>query len=367
MSAILQTPTLISISPFDPSEDFTFGFIYSGNQATANRLVVTDNETSSVVYDTTVQTMKLEHVLPANTLTAGKQYSAQIQVFDEDENCSHLSSQLLFYCFSVPTFILNGVSDNMEYKSPSLELTINYSQSEGEEIRSLQYLQYSYDKTIMCYSNTLYTPTAHTFYELKNKNVYYFRAIGETVNGIPLDTGYIKVNIQYTKAKANLAFEVENNYAEGYVQIRANIKDIGYTVDGTYTLEDGLLVLDDSTLTYHDGFNASGDFVLYVEAKKLPVDTFLTTNSGGFSLSIVNICDSYYCQLHVDDSNYSLYSSLPKAKLSTSDDKILSTSDGKMIEIVNTTYDDDELIIFEVKRIGHLYKLSTFYRSELET
>lgn len=366
--AILQTPSVISFPPFDPSDSYTIEFTYTGNQSVKNRVVITDNSTNVIVYDETQITMKLQHEIAANILTAGKQYLLQVQTFDADGNSSNLSDAVLFYCFTTPTFSFANIADNIIYKNASITLNVEYFQCENELLKSLQFLEYAYDKTLLVQSNTMYSISPYSFYGLKNNTVYYFRAIGETVHGITVDTGYVKVNIEYQTLPANIIFNVENHYCDGYIQLTSGIKDIQYNfVNDNYTLENGLLILNNNSLVYQNSFDVAGDFILFVEAKKIPLQKFLTTNDEEFSLSIVNICDTYYCKLTVKNSDLSMFVSLPKARLSTDIGDLIITDDGKTIEIVDTSYDDDDLVIFEVKRIGHLYSLNSYYRSEIES
>ncbi len=367
MAIVLQTPSIVSFKPFDPSFDFIIKFVYNGNQSVKNRVVITDNFNSLVVYDNIQTTMKLQHTIQAHTLIAGKQYLLQVQVFDSDGNSSNLSDPVLFYCFTAPIFNFNNITDNMDYKNASISLNVSYTQPENEQLRSLQFLEFSYDKTLLAKSNTFYSITGYSFYGLKNSTSYYFRAVGETAHGISLDTGYIKVNIEYKTLPANIIFSAENNYCGGYIKLISGIKDIEYVFDNdNYELKNGLLTLKDNSLTYQNSFSIEGDFVLFVEAKKLPLQKFLTTNSNEFSLSIVNICDVYYCKLTVKNSELSMFVPLPKARLSTDNGDLIVTDEGKTIEIVDTSYDDNDLIVFEVKRIGWNYSLNSYYRSEIE-
>ena len=59
-----------------------------------------------------------------------------------------------------------------------------------------------------------------------------------------------------------------------------------------------------------------------------------------------------------------MYASLPKARLSTDDDSYIVTDDGKQIEIIDTSYDDNEFVVFELKRIKGLYSLNAYYKRE---
>lgn len=367
MGRFLQTPTIIPITPFDPSQDCIVSFLYDDNQIIKNRAVITNNSNSTTVYDSTVNSMKLQHVIPANSLVAGNQYLIQIQVFDSDGNMSNLSQAILFQCYTTPSFSFTNISDDMFHKAASINLILNYYQKENEPIKNFRFYKYSYNKTIIENSSVLYSESDMdcSFYGLENNIYYYFRAVGETLHGMPLDTGYIKVNVSFDTIPANIFFQVENNYNEGYVSIQLNIKDIGYELENdNYELKDGMLILKDNSLTYNDGFSVDDDFALLVEAKNLPLKTFLTTNDNIFSLSIVDICGTYYCKLSVKDSPFAQYVSLPKAKLVTDDDKYLITDNGKLIEIVDVSTGENSLVVFEVKRKNGYYGLKAYFKSE---
>lgn len=369
MSKILQTPTINSINAFDPAYETNIYFTYGDNQTVKNRAVITDNGTNSVVYDSTQESMRLYHTIPSDVLVPGKQYLIRIQVFDADGNYSNLSDAALFHCYSTPKFSFNEILDSDEnvYQSANISLSIDYDQKENEEIKSVQFFEYSYDKALLKSSDVIYSPseTYYSFYSLKNNETYYFRATGETNHGMKLDTGFIKVNVSFFTIKANVLFQAENNYNGGYISLKSNIKDVGYkTENDCYEFKDGTLILKGNSVTYND-FTIEADFSLFVEAKQLPLTTFFTTDNGNISLEIVNVCGSYYCRLLIAGSNLVQYAPLPKAKLVTEDGYYITTDDSKLIQIINTSYDNDDFIVFEVKRQNGYYSLNAYYKSEI--
>lgn len=364
--AILQTPTIYTIPPFDPGYENTIEFFCTDSQPYKNRIVITDNMNGDIVYDKTSDTMRLYAVIPKNTLLAGRQYLAQIQVFDFDGESSNLSDPVMFYCFTEPVFHFQDISDGDMYKNASISPILEYSQEENEPLKSYQLFIYGADKTSISSSNVFYSSiTPYTFYGLENNTSYFIRAAGETLHGMTLDTGYIGFFVDYNTIPANIILKAENNYHGGYIQIETNIISIGYEVgNDNYKIENGMLTLEDNYLLYNEGFNVDGDFSLFIEAKKLPIGKFLTMNSNCISLDIIKICASYYCQLIVKDSDAVHYAPLPKARLCSDDGAYISTDDGKQIEIIDTSYDDDELIVFEVKRINGIYSLNAYYKAE---
>ena len=67
MAIILQTPSIEAIQSFDPAFDTTINYYYEDNQQYKNRIVITDNETSTVVYDKTEHSTLLEATSQAET------------------------------------------------------------------------------------------------------------------------------------------------------------------------------------------------------------------------------------------------------------------------------------------------------------
>lgn len=358
---LLPSPSILPVSAFAPGCAYTFEFLYSGSQPVKNRALITDNETHTAVYDRTVATLKLSHTIPAGTLTAGRQYMIQIQVFDADGNKSNLSEEILFYCFSTPLFRLETIAD--PHRSASITLSLSYAQSENEALKSHQYLLYDQNKLPISSSPMYYAASSHTFYGLANNKSYYVRCVGETVHGFLLDTGYSILNVVYHTIPANILFDLKNHPEFGYISLTTNLTIIGYeTENDNFSFKDGSVTLWDNSVTYQGGFRVEGDFVLYADAKKLPLGTFLKAGNDAFALSIVNVCDIYYCELK--SRNYVLYAALPKAQLQTEDGKLLTNHAGQKLEIVNMSYDDEEHIIFEVKRENNLYSLRAYYKAD---
>lgn len=362
----LQTPTLPRITPLSPVCDNTISFTYADSQPVKNRAVITNNATGEIIYDSTQETRALAHIIPADTLTAGNQYIIKIQVFDLDGNASNLSEPVLFYCFSTPTFSLHGLENKSVTQNANITLSIDYFQTEGEELRDVQFIKYAGDKTPIAKSDVLYSRNpSYEFYGLANNTTYYFRAIGETNHGISLDTGYIEVSTQFETIPTNIIFTLDNVYHEGYIQFTSNIIVVLYDLENdNYSLEDGVLTLWNNSLTY-SGFSADEDFILFVEAKKLPVGkTFLTTNDNNLSLSIIDVCGKYYCRLTVKDSDYSLYAPFPGTILSVEDGSLLITEAGEYIEPVSTAYNDEDFLVFELKRKDGYYSLKIYPKSD---
>lgn len=327
MAVTLQTPSILPIIPFDPSIAYNIEFVYQDNQSVKNRAVITDNGTGSIVYDSIQPSMRLFHTLPANTLKAGKKYLVQIQVFDAENNSSNLSDAVLFLCLTTPLFSFDNLISGGVYKSATIDLKLLYSQSENEQLKNYQFIQYNASRVQMSASNIMYTKDnlTYTFYGLENNSTYYFRAVGETQNGIPLDTGYIEVNVQLTISPIDAAIQLENDYENGVVRLIFNIRDIHYTLDGNnYSFSNGMVTLNNTSVTYDGGFSAPEDFSLHCQMNKVALGTFLEMQDGLIRLSILKICNDYYCELSIRESDFVQYKKIPSAYLSG--DKVVVAS-----------------------------------------
>ena len=347
MAGKLQTPSILPIVPFDPVNAYNIEFVYQDSQPVKNRAVIIDNETGITVYDETVEIIALLHPLPVNTLTAGKKYSVQIQVFDSANNTSDWSESVLFTCLTTPEFKFENLENDSVYKQANITLQLKYYQKENEQLRNYQIIQYDAEKVEIASSDVIYKKEnlTYTFYGLENNNTYYFRAIGETQNGMPLDTGYIGINVELVTLPIDAVFELENDYLNGVVRLLFNIKDVHYELSGDedYTFSNGMVTLNNTSLIYNEGFEATDDFTLFCQANKVSLGTFLDMENGAIQLSTLKICDSYYCELKIKDSDFRQYVTLEGATI---------TDDGQLLLTSNNTY-----VTFIIKRLSGYYGL----------
>lgn len=361
----LNTPLLFSVNAFDPSYSHTFEFAYSGIQAVANRAIITDNATQTEVYNRKQDGLRLNHVVPANILKAGKSYLIQIQVYDADGNFSNLSEAMLFYCFTTPQFYFSNVNNEDVISEANLTLKLNYSQEENELLNEYKYYIYDAMKELIYTSDSFFTDNdlSHTIYDLKNDNIYYVRAIGTTTHGINLDTGMLQIAIKYNTIPANISFEVINDNKKGCIVFKTNIVTVGYeTLNDNYTIDNGLVKLFDNTLTYEVA--SEGDFCLIIKAKQLPIGKFCWTTDESISISIECIANKYYCHLCVNNGElrYDVFKTIVGAYIVDSSGNTLINSDKHYISIVDAeNYDSDSMIVFQLYRKNNIYDITASY------
>lgn len=370
----LSTPLIKKIPAFDPSQNYSVEFSYEGNQAVKNRAIIIDNETYQTVYDNEQERMRLDHVIVANTLEAGKTYQIRIKVYDNYGNESDFSSPVLFYCYTTPSFSFTNITDDMIYRTSVLPVTLNYSQSEGEAFNECQINLYTYDYVLSSSSAVLYdvSSLSHTFYGLQNESVYYIRATGRTTHDMPLDTGYIKVNIQYMMKYSNVIFRVLNLPEIGSISMSSNIIDIDYKLENEdYILKNGELVIYDNSLTYYDGFSAPSEYSVYCKARKLiPNSRFIELKTPGASksvwLEINKIGALYYCILNAPYALgiYNIYKELPKAALVDEKGNLLVDTTDHVLTLVNLDYVDGYTTVFEIKFKNGYFGLQVYYEED---
>lgn len=98
--ATLHTPDIHPVETFDPINNHTVEFSYTGSQIVRNRAIVLDNETYQTVYDSVQDRMRPDHVFPGGTFSPGKSYQIRIKVFDAYGNESPFQS--LYFSAATP-------------------------------------------------------------------------------------------------------------------------------------------------------------------------------------------------------------------------------------------------------------------------
>lgn len=287
-----------NITPFDAALGSKISFTWNGNQIYRVRCIIKNNSTGITVYDQTLDNMKAEFTVPpiseGSGLINGTFYVCYLSVFDIDGKESPIQETgQTFYCFSTPSFQLS-VEENQIIRASSYETVLTYTQSEDEPLNSCRITLYSYQKTELQSSGTIYDTEATIPYlmsALENANQYYIRAVGETVNGIPLDTGYILFTVAYTQAQVFSTLEVNNRADIGAIEIRSNIISTNGTGEHEVIYVDGEKAdLRDNTVTYNIGFEVNGDFSEVVRlSHPNPNQPFLTLSDKNSTTTITCI------------------------------------------------------------------------------
>lgn len=291
------------IEPFDSSIGTTINFTWTGNQIFKVRCIVKENESGITVYDYAVSNMKQNfHIPSASSLVNGTYYICYITVFDSNDNESSIQEiGTPFYCYSTPTFSLS-ISNSDIIKASSYSVGLTYNQSENELLNSYSITLYSYGKTVLQSSGILYdmSDLSYIISGLENATQYYIRAIGTTLHGMSLDTGYILFTASYEQAQTLMPLEVTNLPEIGAIRINTNFTStLGIADDSNVIYMDGTWVdLLNNSVTYDVGFQVNGNFTmelaLYKPTLNMRIMCFTGNNLEG---------NLYYREGTYSDSN----------------------------------------------------------------
>lgn len=286
----MAKPIIQRISPFDATKDYEITLSWMGNRSYANRIFVYDYETNSLVFDDTVSSFSLTHIIPANTLQNNKKYVVQAQTYDVENVPSALSNKVLFYTFATPDFYFEDLSDNPVISNSSLTATIHYYSDDWEDISKYTFYLYDATKKQLLASNEMTDnyDISYTYKGLDNNTVYYIRCVGVTVNGMELDTGYVEITVKYEDPNVYARIYATPIPSRGCIQVSSNLIIIQYNGTDTFEYIDGMIDLRDKTLYYDEGFLIEKDFTVIIRGINLwqTADIFKMSNGNhGLTLS----------------------------------------------------------------------------------
>lgn len=315
----MAKPIVNRTKPLDATQDNVVSMSYVGNLPYSNRIIIYDATTLALIYDdtTTNTNYTIEHTIPANTLTNGKKYAIQGQVFDINGNASALSDKVYFWCLATPLFYFSNVSDGDIINTASIFATLVYQQSDWEDINEYRYYLYDETKNLLLESETFYDTDylSYAYRGLEDDKFYYIRSVGNTVNGIQLDTGYIKIFVNYENPEDYKLIYAECNPKNSIVTYQTNFVVINPSDTTTeYEYENGWINLLNKTLTYDKEFIVSGDFTMTIRCKNMYRNQTILCPSNeneGFTLSSYIYDDGqmrYKLSIPNGLCNYILYS-----------------------------------------------------------
>lgn len=269
----LTQPIINPIAAFDSTKEHEITFIVIGGaQVTGNRIVISDNQTGNVVYNNIVNTMKLAHTIPANTLSNGGYYNVVIYTIDNSANESAPSTPVPFYCYSQPTLTITNIPATETIGNGTYKFQGNYLQTENEQLNSYQFILYDSNKDILDRSDIIYYQSnnslAYTFVGMDNDTSYYIELKGQTVNSTEITSGLMYFTVRYTQPATFAIVDLINDCKNGYIQISSNI----VAIDGKSNPEPPVYIDDkevdlrdkDSWVKWDKGFNINNDFTMRV-------------------------------------------------------------------------------------------------------
>lgn len=248
------------ITPIDMNVGGTIKFSWNGNQVFQNQCIIKSMETNETVYDHTIESFKYEHPidLTKSGMENGREYIAYLIVYDKDHVPSDLQSiGTPFYCFTTPTFRFTNITNGQIIKSSTFQVNCEYAQTEKELLDSWSIVLYDHSKSELSSTGVVYETEELSYLTpmLNNKTTYFIRAVGKTVHGILVDTGYVELSVTYDISSLFSLIELTNLPDIGAVQLRSNIiASEGHTGKTPVYIDGEYLDLRDNYVKYTEGF-----------------------------------------------------------------------------------------------------------------
>ena len=269
----LTQPIVNPIAAFDATRAHTINFtVIGGAQVVGNRLVISDNETGTEIYNNKQLTMKLEHTVPAGTLSNGGYYNAVIYTVDNSGAESVASTAVPFYCYSQPVLTIDNIPQTETIENGTYAFVGSYLQQEDEPLNSYQYTLYNSNKEVLSQSALIYyeadSSLSYTFVGMSNDTAYYISLTGETVNGTKITSGLRYFTVRYLQPASFAICDLVNNCEDGYIQISSNI----VAIDGKSNPDPPVYIDDkevdlrepDTWVRWNEGFRIQNDFTMRV-------------------------------------------------------------------------------------------------------
>lgn len=268
-------PTINKIGVFDATKNYIVEFAYQGNQPYRNDIYIYNATTAQLIFSESVESMKCEHIIPANKLKNNVQYYVQVCTYDVNGQCSDISDALYFYCYSTPQLSLNNLNSDGStiINASNYDVQVAYSQKEGRSLREYIYYLYDANKTQIYVSGTKYYSSDMSnliscpIKSLENRVSYYFSIRIITVDGVVVELPLTKLSTKYDKPHSYSVLNVECNKAGGFMKYNTYIVMVSGKATGRYEINNGILNVIDGKVYYDTGFNITDDFIIGIKYK----------------------------------------------------------------------------------------------------
>ena len=345
----MAKPVIYSLDAMSYQEENEIPFTYSGGTIRSSSIRIVEAVNNTVVYEGTQNTASTQYTLPADSVdvtTYGTQYYIQIRITDGDGNRSSWSDTRFAYFITTPTFQFSNVREDTVIKQSYLEASVLYYQLEGEPLQDIIYYLYDSSKNLLLTSGIVYDVANLTYlYNGFVDGIYYLRAKGETVHGYHVDTGDVKITVDYITPETFSNFYLYNDYINGYIRYETNIISVDYHGDETFEYEDGYINLIEKTLIYDRGYRVDGDCVFIIKGKDM-----YRSGVTFFQLLDKDQRYGYYITSYIYDDDRIRY-------------KLVSTNGLNNYILYSPPIDalePSDLVAFFVKKVNNIYQFKVF-------
>lgn len=292
----MAKPIIKKITPPDATQAFNLEFVWKGDRAYYNRVIITNNQTNSVVYDKQVETFNLYQTIPANTLTNGGTWIVQVAVLYRDPSNtnnfiqSELSDKQIFPTLTTPSFSFAGLSVSADNKvtTSSYQAQIYYDSRENEKIESYMFSLYDVTKKFLFETDRLTDPynITYTYRGLDNMTDYYIRCKAITHYGVELDTGMVRIHVKYENPSTYSRIYATPLPHRGCIEVGSNLIVIEYTGNETFSYNDSQIILTDKTLYYNEGWELQDDFTVILKMQYVDYGRIIRLTNGTYNITV---------------------------------------------------------------------------------
>lgn len=272
----MAKPNIYSLNAMSYQETNYIPFTYSGGTIKSSTIRISEAVNNQVLYELTQNNASTQFEIPADTLSAsdlteyGIQYYVQIRVTEMDNTKSSWSDIRFVYFITTPTFQFSNIREDFVVEQSFIEATLLYYQLENELLQNVVYYLYDTAKNLLLTSGIIYdVQDLKYMYSGLVDGIYYVQAKGETVHGYKVDTGMIKIVVDYVTPETFSNFFLTNDYQNGQIHYETNIISIDYHGDDTFEFEDGYINLIEKTLIYDRGYKVKDNCTFIIKGKDM--------------------------------------------------------------------------------------------------
>lgn len=282
-------PSLLRIAPFDAQVGTSVYFTFTGSkQFLLNELEIKKASDSSIVYLFEFSSFEKVHHIPPNVLVNGTAYKARIRVKFTDGSYSPYSNEVSFNAFDSPVVDIDNIDGQGYVYNRDVTFVANYSQSDGEKVRTYQFKLYDENQDLIEVYPVRY-PKTEEFTEVVNDLVkgkgYFIECLISTVNGM-VYSHREKFIPMYIVPSVNGLITTRNDEEEGFVRITSNLKQItgtqvkgekgdNYSSDNYEYIDGDMVVVPENNPVIFRGLdmNRASDFVMKIWCRDIPYGT----------------------------------------------------------------------------------------------
>jgi hypothetical protein len=263
-----------SIIPFDATKDYTFYFTANGSsQITQNQIIICNSLDNSVIFNETLTSFQLQHLVPLNKLQNGNSYTIKVRTGNNTGEWSEYSNLVPFKCLSTPIISITNIINNT-VNNQTFSFQASYSQTEGEQLQSYKFYLYDEDSNLIASSlETLYSQDislTHEFSGMENGSKYYIEFVATTIDNIQISTSKIEFTVSYITPRFSASLTLENKSEQGGVQIYAEVIQIIGKSSGIISyINNEEVDLTKGMIDWQENFSIENNFTLKIWSRNI--------------------------------------------------------------------------------------------------